>query len=165
MPEAVKLLLDKGLNPNCVDDHGNTALHLAVLYDVDKHLLERLMEHIDPKMLLTFNDEGYTSLHLAVRKDCYLLAECMLNAVDERLSGKKFYSRMDDVLEPDEKERKMQFLKYYEEVCMQMEIDDDNNRSVINNHDQKQQLLQAVDKRSGNTALFFAIENQSGKNL
>uniref|UniRef100_A0A1I8PR77 Uncharacterized protein n=1 Tax=Stomoxys calcitrans TaxID=35570 RepID=A0A1I8PR77_STOCA len=156
--DIISLLLIKGLNPNCLDTLGNTAIHLAVLNDLDEFSLSKLMTHIDLKILLTLNDDGYTSLQLAIRQDCYLLAECILNAMDKRLSGDVFYKRDIDPLETTEKIKRSKFKSYYENVCMEV---DDYNRGVIKNHDLKQKLLQAPDMRSGNTALFFAIENES----
>lgn len=157
------MLLTKGVNANTIDSQGNTVIHLSVLNDIDTTSLYHLMTHIDMKLLLALNNDGYTALQIAIRQDCYLLAECILNAMDKRLSGDVFYKRDYNILETDEKIIKTNFKNYYENVCLQMEADDDDDRSIIRNDDLKVKLLQAPDMRSGNTALFFAIENQSGR--
>ncbi|XP_075152874.1 charon [Haematobia irritans] len=160
--DIISLLVFKKLNPNCIDAYGNTAIHLAILNDMDEFTLSHLMEHIDLNILLTLNDEGYTPLHLAIRRDSYSLAECILNAMDKRLSKDIFYKRTVDELETDEGVKKSNFLRYYENVCLQMDGDDETiRRRTIKNHDMKQKLLQVPDMRSGNIALFFAIENQA----
>lgn len=162
-PDIINLLLTKGVNANTIDSQGNTVIHLSVLNDIDTTSLYHLMTHIDMKLLLALNNDGYTALQIAIRQDCYLLAECILNAMDKRLSGDVFYKRDYNILETDEKIIKTNFKNYYENVCLQMEADDDDDRSIIRNDDLKVKLLQAPDMRSGNTALFFAIENQSGR--
>ncbi|KNC31104.1 hypothetical protein FF38_06651 [Lucilia cuprina] len=162
-PSIISLLLEKGLNPNTFDAESNTIVHLAILNDITVKSLEHLMNKIELKLLLTLNDEGYTPLHLAIRQDRFLLAECMLNILDERLMKKVFYKRQLDELETDEKVLKKQFHNYYEKICLRMALDDETNTSIIDNHDLKQKLLQAGDRRSGNTVLYFAIDNRYGE--
>ncbi|XP_065357450.1 uncharacterized protein Charon [Calliphora vicina] len=159
-PSIVSLLLEKGLNPDSLDADSNTIIHLAILNDIAVKSLEHLMKRIESKLLLTLNDEGYTPLHLAIRQDRYLLAECMINVLDERLVNKVFYKRQLDELETDESVLKKQFKDYYEKVCLQMDFDEETNTSIIDNHELKQKLLQAGDRRSGNTVLYFAIDNK-----
>ncbi|XP_037816831.1 uncharacterized protein LOC119607125 [Lucilia sericata] len=159
-PSIISLLLEEGLNPNTLDAESNTIVHLAILNDITVTSLEHLMKKIELKLLLTLNDDGYTPLHLAIRQDRYLLAECMLNILDERLMKKIFYKRQLDELETDEKVLKKHFHNYYEKICLQMALDDDTNTVIIDNHDLKQKLLQAGDRRSGNTVLYFAIDNR-----
>ncbi|XP_073825584.1 charon [Musca autumnalis] len=163
-PQIINLLLTNGLNTNSVDSQGNTVIHLSVLNDIDPDAMEHLLSHIDLKTLLELNDDGYTSLQLAVRQDYFLLAESILNAMDKRLSGRVFYIRDKDKIETNENAIKLHFKTYYEKVCREMTIEDDggvNYENIIRNHDLKQKLLQVPDMRSGCTALFFAIENQS----
>ncbi|KAM7351254.1 charon [Cochliomyia hominivorax] len=157
-PSIVNLLLEKNLNPNNLDADSNTIVHLAILNDITAASLEHLMKRIDMKLLLTLNDDGYTPLHLAIRQDRFLLAERLINVLDERLENKVFYNRKLDELETDESLLRKQFKDYYEKVCLNMINDDDT--ITIYNHDLKQQLLQAGDRRSGNTALYFAIDNR-----
>ncbi|XP_061388235.1 uncharacterized protein LOC133323310 [Musca vetustissima] len=163
-PLIIDLLLSNNLNPNSVDCQSNTVLHLAVLNDIDPAAMDHLMSRIDLKMLLELNDDGYTCLQLAVRQDCYLLAESILNALDKRLSGSVFYKRDYSILETNENAKKADFKKYYEKVCKELVVEDDaevtNNENIIKNHDIKQKLLQVPDMRGGCTALFFAIEYQ-----
>lgn len=155
----INMLLEAGLNPNCLDGESNTVIHLAILHDIDVTSLDHLMQHIDLKLLVTLNDDGYNPLHLAIRHDRFLLAERLINVLDKRLVGNSFYERVIDVFETDENILKTQFKDYYEKVCLLMEVEDDS--ICIQNHDLKQKLLQTGDRRSGNTALYFAIDNTS----
>lgn len=166
LPSIIELLLTNGLRPNSVDCQGNNIIHLCVLNDLVPDSMDHLMSHIDLKMLLELNNDGYTCLQLAVRQDNFLLAECILNGVDKRLSGSVFYTRNYNKIESDEKTMKLDFKDYYKKVCQDMIVEDNvasANGNIIKNSDLKQKLLQVTDVRSGSTALFFAIENQSGK--
>lgn len=155
------MLLENNLNPNTLDAESNTIIHLAILNDITVPALEHLMKRIDLKLLLTLNDDGYTPLHLAIRQDRYLLVECLINILDERLVNKIYYKRQLDELETDENLIKKQFKDYYEKICLQMISDEE--AVTIDNHEFKQRLLQAGDRRSGNTALYFAIDNSFGR--
>ncbi|TMW54428.1 hypothetical protein DOY81_000420 [Sarcophaga bullata] len=156
----VNVLLEHGLNPNCLDAESNTIVHLAILNDVDFNSMEHLMKRIDLKLLLTLNDEGYTPLHLAVRQDRFLLAECLINVLDERLTKKVIYKLKFDELETDEARLTKQFKDYYEKICLKMSADEESNSFIVSNHELKQQLLQTGDRRSGNIALYFAIDSK-----
>lgn len=155
--------MNKGLSPNTLDADSNTIVHLAILNDITVTSLDYLMKHIDLKLILTLNDDGYTPLHLAIRQDRYLLAECLLNVLDQRLLKKMFYKRPVDELETNEPLLKKHFKDYYEKKCLQMALDEEADSCVIDNPDLKQKLLQAGDRRSGNTALYFAIDNRFGE--
>lgn len=157
--------MEHGLNPNCLDAESNTIVHLAILNDVDFNSMEHLMKHIDLKLLLTLNDEGYTPLHLAVRQDRFLLAECLINVLDERLTQKVTYKLKFDELETDEAKLTKQFKDYYEQICLNMCTDEESNSYIVSNHELKQQLLQTGDRRSGNIALYFAIDSKYGKTV
>lgn len=157
--------MEQGLNPNCLDAESNTIIHLAILNYVDLDSMEHLMKRIDLKLLLSLNDEGYTPLHLAVRHNRFLLAECIINGLDERLMNKGIYKLKFDKLETEETELTRQFKNYYEHICLKMSASEESNSIVVSNHELKQHLLQTGDRRSGNTALYFAIDLKYGKTL
>ncbi|KAI9584006.1 hypothetical protein GQX74_010341 [Glossina fuscipes] len=159
-PAIMYVLLEAGLNYDSLDSQTNTVIHLAMLHDIEIKSLEHLMQRISLKKLLILNDDGYTPLHLAIRHERYLLAECLLNELDKRSNGQKHYKR-DIRWDVDIKEIKKDFQNYYEKVCLQMDTGQ-NVDTRINNSGLKRQLLEAGDMRSGNTALFFAVENRSG---
>uniref|UniRef100_D3TQY4 Nuclear factor NF-kappa-B p110 subunit n=3 Tax=Glossina morsitans morsitans TaxID=37546 RepID=D3TQY4_GLOMM len=158
-PAIVYVLLKAGLNCDSLDAQTNTVIHLAMLHDIEIKSLEYLMQRISLKKLLMLNDDGYTPLHLAIRHERYLQAECLLNELDKRSNGQKYYKR-DFRSDVDIKEIKKDFQSYYEKVCLQMDTGQ-NEGTRINNSGLKRQLLEAGDMRSGNTALFFAVENRS----
>uniref|UniRef100_A0A1A9VZN1 ANK_REP_REGION domain-containing protein n=1 Tax=Glossina brevipalpis TaxID=37001 RepID=A0A1A9VZN1_9MUSC len=158
-PAIVHVLLESGLNSNSLDAQTNTVIHLAILHDIEVESLEYLMQRISLKNLLILNDDGYTPLHLAVRHERYLLAECLINELDKRSNGEKYYKR-DFSPDGDMNIIKRDFQSYYEKVCLQM-VTEKNVATRIHNSTLKRQLLEAGDMRSGNTALFFALENRT----
>ncbi|CAD7000395.1 uncharacterized protein LOC101454591 [Ceratitis capitata] len=153
-PKIIDVLISEGLNANEIDCHSNTCVHLAILNEIENESLRLLMRKIDPQLLLHLNDDGYTPLHMAVRANSYLRAEIMLNTLDERLLGKPIFNR-NIRASLSEKE----FGKYYEEICKNLEKQCGN---VTRNAQPKlkKKVLETGDRKSGNTALFFAVENK-----
>ncbi|XP_067624193.1 uncharacterized protein Charon [Eurosta solidaginis] len=154
-PKVINILLNEGLNVNEVDYHSNTCIHLAILNEVELESLSLLMQKIDLKLLLHLNDDGYTPLHIAVRTDSYLRAEIIIRTLDERLGTKPILAcNSGRVTTKDE------FQKYYEDVCRLLEkiYSDDTTRNAQPKF--KKKLLEAGDRKSGNTPLFFALENK-----
>nr|XP_036214796.1 uncharacterized protein LOC106615599 isoform X4 [Bactrocera oleae] len=153
-PKIINVLLNEGLNTNEIDDHSNTSIHLAVLNEIEDNSLRLLMEKIDLKLLLHLNDDGYTPLHMVVRANSYIRAEIILNALDERLSGKPSFTRNFTSTSSEN-----EFSKYYEDVCKKLEQKYSNTTRNAQPK-LKKKFLEMGDRKSGNTALFFAIENK-----
>lgn len=164
-PSIVTILLENGLNPNSVDADSNTIVHMAIINDITLASFYQLMKNIDLKLLLTLNDDGYTPLHLAVRQDRFLLAELLIDVLDERLANKLSYKRPFDKLETDELMLKKQFKDYYDKICQYMLVDKKTDFYPLSNHELKQRLLQVRDRKSGNTPLYFAINERFGNNM
>uniref|UniRef100_A0A034WBW0 Nuclear factor NF-kappa-B p110 subunit n=2 Tax=Bactrocera dorsalis TaxID=27457 RepID=A0A034WBW0_BACDO len=153
-PKIINVLINEGLNTNEIDDHSNTCIHLAVLNEIDDKSLRLLMEKIDLKLLLHLNDDGYTPLHMVVRTNSYNRAEIILNTLDERLSGIASFTR-----DFSAKSSENEFSKYYEDVCKKLEQKYGNTTRNAQPK-LKKKFLEMGDRKSGNTALFFAIENK-----
>ncbi|XP_053958831.1 uncharacterized protein LOC128863616 [Anastrepha ludens] len=152
-PKIIDVLLNEGLNANEIDDHSNSCVHLAILNEIETESLRLLMQKIDPKILLQLNDDGYTPLHIAVRTNSYLRAEIMLNTLDERLrTNPLFHRNVQSSTETD-------FSKYYEDICKTLE-QKYGNMSRNAQPKLKKKFLETGDRKSGSTALFFAIENK-----
>jgi ankyrin repeat protein len=67
-PEAVRLLLRHGANPNDFNDDGETILHYAIL-DNDSSLVEEILSHMtDTSLLSVLSRRGGSALHLAAYK-------------------------------------------------------------------------------------------------
>lgn len=117
------------------------------------------MEKIDLKLLLHLNDDGYTPLHMVIRANSYIRAEIILNTLDERLLGKPSFTRnLSTSLTEAE------FSKYYEEACKKLEQKYSNTTRNAQPK-LKKKFLEMGDRKSGNTALFFSIENKLGKEV
>lgn len=151
------MLLNEGLDVNEIDNCSNTCIHLAILNEIELNSLRLLMQKIDLKLLLHLNDDGYTPLHVAVRTNNYMSAEIMLNTLDERLQTEPLFVR--DVRTPS---TEADFNKYYEEICRSLEQKYGNLRRNAQPK-LKKKFLETGDRKSGNTALFFAIENKLGE--
>lgn len=153
-PKIINVLINEGLNTNEIDDHSNTCIHLAVLNEIEDNSLRLLMEKIDLKLLLHLNDDGYTPLHMVIRANSYIRAEIILNTLDERLLGKPSFTRnLSTSLTEAE------FSKYYEEACKKLEQKYSNTTRNAQPK-LKKKFLEMGDRKSGNTALFFSIENK-----
>lgn len=153
-PKIIEVLLNEGLNVNEIDDQSNTCVHLAVLNEIDDDSLILLLKKIDLNLLLHLNDDGYTPLHMAVRANGYLRAEIILNEIDRRLLGEPSFKRNSKVLTSE-----AEFHKYYEEACKKLEKNYSNTTRSAQPK-LKKKFLEMGDRKSGNTALFFAIENK-----
>ncbi|XP_017480854.1 PREDICTED: uncharacterized protein LOC108370105 [Rhagoletis zephyria] len=153
-PKIIDVLLKEDLNVNEIDNFSNTCVHLAILNEIELNSLRLLMQKIDLKLLLHLNDDGYTPLHLAVRTNSYLSAEIILNTLDERLRTKPLFVR--DIRTAS---TEADFNKYYEEICRNLAQKYGNLTKNIQPK-LKKAFLETGDRKSGNTALFFAIENK-----
>ncbi|XP_033100082.1 nuclear factor NF-kappa-B p105 subunit-like isoform X2 [Anneissia japonica] len=73
-PKTVELLMDKGADPDIVDQHGNTALHLAVQHSSINSVYALLHDSKQPATsarkqpdVNTVNNDGYAPIHLACK--------------------------------------------------------------------------------------------------
>ena len=86
--DGLSLLLDRGIRIDCCDSEGNTVLHQAAMEGLVEHA--RLLIAKDIKSKHTFNNEGLTPLHLAVRAQQSEMVETLLKfgKVDVNIEGK-----------------------------------------------------------------------------
>ncbi|KAH8419383.1 hypothetical protein KR222_010291 [Zaprionus bogoriensis] len=164
-PEIVRIVLNAGMLPNHVYEDSNTALHIAVINNVQLESLRQLMLQIDLKLLLQTNDDGYTALHIAVRHNRYKMAEIICDVIDQRELGAPVYRRTsEDEGRPgqehsgknqDLKEEK-KFAKFYERACDKLE----QNKEKLLGRRLKAEILNASEARAGNAALFYAVEGE-----
>ncbi|XP_055837526.1 uncharacterized protein LOC129905924 [Episyrphus balteatus] len=156
---CIKSIIDELLKENLnlddnFDNESNNIIHLAVLYlsnDDDTiqqkkilQTLESLLKKVDLKTLLQKNDDGLTPLHIAVKRNEYLMAEKILSCIDERLNLKSVASL--DNASADE----LTFSQYYCRQC-----DSFKGRET---NDLKQEILNATDMKRGCSVLYFAME-------
>ncbi|SPP79930.1 uncharacterized protein LOC117582089 [Drosophila guanche] len=155
-PELVTDLLKAGCLPNHIYENSNTALHIAVINNIDLESIRQLMLHIDLELLLKTNDDGYTALHLTVRHNQYNVAETILDCIDKRqLDDEPVYERATEVPDPKLTPEKA-FAKYYERACDRLEL----TKHRLKDRRLKMDILNAVESRAGNTPLFFAVEQE-----
>lgn len=86
--DGLSLLLDRGIRIDCCDSEGNTVLHQAAVEGLVEHA--RLLIAKDMRSEHTFNDEGLTPLHLAVRAQQSEMVDMLLNSgkVDVNIEGR-----------------------------------------------------------------------------
>ncbi|XP_022227837.2 uncharacterized protein LOC111077752 [Drosophila obscura] len=156
-PGMVTTLLTAGCLPNHIYEKSNTALHIAVINNVERESIRELMLSIDLNLLLQTNDDGYTALHLAVRHNQYDIAEIILDCIDEReLNGRQpVYRRSTETPDPRLTPEKA-FAKYYERACDRLE----STKHMLKDRRLKLEILNAAESRAGNTPLFFAVEQE-----
>ncbi|BFF95408.1 uncharacterized protein DMAD_12814 [Drosophila madeirensis] len=155
-PELVTDLLKAGCLPNHIYENSNTALHLAVINNINLESIRELMLRIDLELLLQTNDDGYTALHLTVRHNQYNVAETILDCIDKRqLAGEPVYERATEETDPKLAPEKA-FAKYYERACDRLEL----TKHRLKDRRLKMDILNAVESRAGNTPLFFAVEQE-----
>lgn len=160
-PEIVKIVINAGVLPSHVYEDSNTALHLAVINNVNLDSLRQLMLHIDLQLLLQTNDDGYTALHIAVRHNRYKMAEIICDIIDQRQLGVPVYRRVttddvDDGTKAQEVKDEKKFAKFYERACDKLE----HNKEKLMGRQLKTEILNASEARAGNVALFFAVEGE-----
>ncbi|TDG49427.1 hypothetical protein AWZ03_004110 [Drosophila navojoa] len=163
--EIVKVILTAGVLPNHIYEDSNTALHLAIINNVQLESLRQLMLRIDLNLLLKTNDDGYTALHIAVRHNRYKMAEVICDTIDQRELGESVYKRTSTEKEErsidnnskgmDAKDEK-QFAKFYEHACDRL----DSNKDKLLRRALKHEILNASEARAGNVSLFYAIEGE-----
>ena len=85
--DGLSLLLDRGIKTDCRDSEGNTVLHQAAMDGPAEHV--RLLIYQGMISKTTFNHEGLTPLHLAVRAQQYEITDILLKfeEVDVNMSG------------------------------------------------------------------------------
>ncbi|KAH8238885.1 hypothetical protein KR038_005719 [Drosophila bunnanda] len=154
-PEITTLILEAGCLTDHVYENSNTALHLAVINNINVESIRLLMRRIDLNLLLEVNDDGYTVLHLAVRQNQFLIAEAIFDIIDERDLGKAVYQRAIEVPGTDERDEKA-FAKYYDRACDRLEA----NRHKLKNRRLKTNVINSAEAMAGNTPLFYAIERE-----
>lgn len=163
--EIVKVVLNAGVLPNHIYEDSNTALHIAIINNVQLESLRQLMLRIDLNLLLQRNDDGYTAFHIAVRHNRYKMAEIICDAIDQRQLGEPVYKRASNETHEthsdnnskgtDVKDEK-QFAKFYEHACDRL----DNNKDKLLTHQLKRKIINASEARAGNVSLFYAIEGE-----
>ncbi|XP_017021947.1 uncharacterized protein Charon [Drosophila kikkawai] len=154
-PEITSLLLAAGCLTDHVYENSNTALHLAVINNINIESIRILMRRVDLNLLLETNDDGYTALHLAVRQNQFLIAEAIFDIIDERDLGKAIYHRATEMPGSGESDEKA-FAKYYDRACDRLEA----NRHKLKNRRLKANVINSTEARAGNTPLFYAVEGE-----
>ncbi|XP_068150493.1 receptor-interacting serine/threonine-protein kinase 4 [Drosophila tropicalis] len=153
-PKIMEIILNAGILANHIYENSNTALHLAVINNIQLKSLKALMEKIDLNLLLQVNDDGYTAFHIAVRHNQYKVAEVILDSIDRRESN-VVYDRPTEEINESQNELKM-FSKYYENACDRLELYQEKlKRSRL-----KREVVNASESRAGNPPLFYAIEGE-----
>jgi ankyrin repeat protein len=108
--KIIKLLIDKGADPNIVDRDGNTAFHLlSMLGEIEQryngcyqgrsiaiYMLDLLMRHkVDFQAV---NKDGDTALHVVAKKDFFPVIDRMIkygwNPLQKNREGKNIYQLM-----------------------------------------------------------------------
>ncbi|KAH8393542.1 hypothetical protein KR200_004148 [Drosophila serrata] len=154
-PEIISCILAAGCLTDHVYENSNTALHLAVINNINVESIRVLMRSIDLNLLLETNDDGYTVLHLAVRQNQFLIAEAIFDIIDERELGKPIYQRAIEVPGTDDRDEKA-FAKYYDRACDRLEA----NRHKLKNRRLKSNVINFAEAMAGNTPLFYAVERE-----
>ncbi|ALC38612.1 CG5118, partial [Drosophila busckii] len=156
-PEIVEILLKAGLLPNHIYEESNTALHLAIINNVQLESLRHLMHVIDLNLVLQMNDDGYTALHIAARHNHYKLAEVICDVIDERQLGRPVYLRdTKDLSSLESSMDEKKFAKYYEHACDRLE----HNKTKLMGRSLKREVINGTEARAGNTPLYYAIEGE-----
>ncbi|KAH8251235.1 hypothetical protein KR032_003904 [Drosophila birchii] len=153
--EIISLILGAGCLTDHIYENSNTALHLAVINNINVESFKILMRSIDLNLLLETNDDGYTVLHLAVRQNQFLIAETIFDIIDERDLGKAIYHRAIEAPVSDARDEKS-FAKYYDRACDRLEA----NRHQLKNRRLKTNVINSTEARAGNTPLFYAVESE-----
>ena len=86
--DGLSLLFARGIQIDCRDSDGNTVLHQAAMDGLVDHA--RLLIAKDKILKHTFNDEGLTPLHLAVRAEQFEMVDILLKVgkVDVNIEGR-----------------------------------------------------------------------------
>ncbi|XP_076325345.1 uncharacterized protein LOC143233242 isoform X2 [Tachypleus tridentatus] len=99
----VEILLEEGASPKLRDRHGNTSLHLAVKYNQLECLRVLLNNRSTRDILVSYDNDGYSALHIAVRNRAFAVIKSLVKAncdvdVQDGKSGKTplFHAVMDD---------------------------------------------------------------------
>ncbi|XP_016924474.3 uncharacterized protein Charon [Drosophila suzukii] len=153
--EIISLILRAGCQTDHLYENSNTALHLAVINNINIESIRLLMRRIDLNSLLLTNDDGYTVLHLAVRNNQFLVAEAILDIIDERELGETVYRRTQEVPNANESDEKA-FARYYDRACERLEL----SKSKLKNRRHKMEVINASEVRGGNPPLFYAVEGE-----
>ncbi|EDW87229.1 uncharacterized protein LOC6526398 [Drosophila yakuba] len=153
--EIISLILDARLMTDHLYENSNTALHLAVINNINIESIKLLLRRIDLNSLLLTNDDGYTVLHLAVRNNQFLVAEAILDTIDERELGETVYRRTQEAANANEWDEKA-FAKYYDRACERLEL----SKSLLKNRTHKRNVINASEARGGNPPLFYAVEGE-----
>ncbi|XP_064541206.1 uncharacterized protein Charon [Drosophila montana] len=153
-PEIVRVVLNAGVLPNHIYEDANTAVHIAIINNVQLESLRELMQRIDLNLLLLTNDDGYTALHIAVRHNRYRMAEIICDTIDQRELGAPIYRRASDEVKETNDEKT--FAKYYERACDRLE----HNKEKLLRRQLKHEILNATEARAGNASLFYAVEGE-----
>ncbi|XP_016955060.1 uncharacterized protein LOC108027943 [Drosophila biarmipes] len=154
-PEIVSLILGAGCLTDHLYENSNTALHLAVINNINIESIRLLMRRIDLNSLLLTNDDGYTVLHLAVRNNQFLVAEAILDIIDERELGETVYRRTQEAQNANESDEKA-FARYYDRACERLEL----SKAKLKNRRHKLEVINASEAKGGNSPLFFAVEGE-----
>ncbi|KAH8262970.1 hypothetical protein KR044_002731 [Drosophila immigrans] len=166
-PEIVKIVINAGVLPMHIYEDSNTALHLAIINNIQLESLQQLMLHIDLNLLLLTNDDGYTALHIAIRHNRYKMAEIICDIIDQRQLGDSVYRRPVEEATDDSKaegssnksleiKEEKRFAKFYERACDKLE----HNKEKLLGRRLKNEILNASEARAGNACLFYAVEGE-----
>ncbi|EDW45495.1 uncharacterized protein LOC6617354 [Drosophila sechellia] len=153
--EIISLILDARMMTDHLYENSNTALHLAVINNINIESIRLLLRRIDLNSLLLTNDDGYTVLHLVVRNNQFLVAEAILDSIDECELGETVYRRTQEAANPNEWDEKG-FAKYYDRACERLEM----SKSYLKNRTHKRNVINASEARGGNPPLFYAVEGE-----
>lgn len=145
-PDITALILRAGCLTDHIYENSNTALHLAVINNINIESIRTLMRSIDLNLLLETNDDGYTALHLAVRQNQFLIAEAIFDTIDVRDLGDAVYQRASEGPSSNEREEKA-FAKYYDRACDRLE----SNKHKLKNRRLKTNVINSSEARAGNT--------------
>ncbi|XP_017063323.2 uncharacterized protein LOC108102691 [Drosophila eugracilis] len=153
--EIISLILSAHCHTDNLYENSNTALHLAVINNINIESFRLLMRRIDLNILLLTNDDGYTVLHLAVRNNQFLIAEAILDIIDERELGETVYRRTQESSNANDADEKA-FAKYYDRACERLEL----SKQKLKNRRHKMDVINASEARGGNPPLFYAVEGE-----
>ena len=77
--KLLKIFLSLGVNVNQIDAFGNSPLHVAVSQN-DLESVQELLRATTELQLDVINDDGFTSIHLAVANENLMITECLAEA-------------------------------------------------------------------------------------
>lgn len=158
-PSMIDHLLKMGLNPNSRDSFNNNVLHLAIVHHTNIRSMEYLLDAVDLNLFLSYNDDGLTPLHLAMKSNRYLILELVLNFLDIKSNvnggGKMFERSVND--------SESAFKSYYENECQRIFKTCAVKSSIQSTDNLKKKILEAPERCTGNTLLITATINQMGK--